>query len=78
MIEDVDFVDHDVSDVEQVAVKLKGDTSPLGIGQAKKRAQTLKAMSKNLTNGGDSLLANISKEVINKLQKVEINSDEEN
>jgi hypothetical protein len=35
-------------------------------------------MSKNLTNGGDSLLANISKEVINKLQKVEINSDEEN
>jgi hypothetical protein len=38
MIEDVDFVDHDVSDVEQVAVKLKGDTSPLGIGQAKKRA----------------------------------------
>ena len=42
----------------------------MGLGKLKKRAQTLKAMGKNLTDGGGDLLGgitNLSKDVINKL-----------
>jgi hypothetical protein len=50
----------------------------LGLGKLKKKAQTLSAMSKNLTGEAGNLLggvANISKEYINKLQKKEIEED---
>ena len=46
--------------------------SILGLGKLKKRAQTLSAMGKNLTDGGENILGdltNLSKEAINKLQK---------
>ena len=49
--------------------------SILGLGKLKKRAQTLSAMGKNLTDGGENFLgdlSNLSKDAINKLQKKNI------
>ena len=62
------FIEAHADDANTIEDK-KGQ-SLLGLGKLKKRAQTLKAMSSNLTNGGGELLGgitNLSKDVINKL-----------
>ena len=79
MIDDV-LISH-ISEQSDVPVKTKPDGTLRGLGNIKKRAQTLKAMSKKLTDGGENLLGgieNLSKDAINKLQKKEINDDDIN
>ena len=64
-----DTIDND--DGLDIQAKTKdGVGGVLGLGKLKKKAQTLSAMSKNLTGGAGNLLggvANLSKDYINKL-----------